>query len=59
LSETYCCLDSVLLWVWIFIHLSKDQISTFLIDSDLSLNNHVINESDEGSQAVVVSLGKL
>lgn len=52
-------INTILLLVILFVHLSKDEISTLLIDSDLGLHNHVVNQSNECSKTVVVSLGKL
>ena len=50
-------LDAVLLLV--FVHLEEDEIGTLLIDLDLSLHHHVVDQSDEGAQAVIVSFGQL
>ena len=36
------------------VHLVHNNLTGFLINSDLGLNNHVIDEADEGSQVVEV-----
>ena len=55
-----CSLNANLrLFFLILAHLSQDQVGTFLVDFHLSLNDHVIDQSDESSQTVVVPLGKL
>jgi len=40
-------------------HFDEDEVSTFLINLNLSLDDHVVNQSNEGSKTVVVSLSKL
>jgi hypothetical protein len=55
LGEAHGGLNTILLRV--LGHLGEDEISTLLIDFDLGLDDHVIDESDEGSEAVVVTLG--
>jgi hypothetical protein len=60
---TYCkadsCLDTILLLIILFVHLCKNGVSTFLVYPYLSFNNHVIDQSNESSKTIVVSLGKL
>ena len=55
-SKAYGCLDTVLLLI--FLHLTEDGVSTLLVDHDLRLDNHIVDQPDESSQAVVVSLSK-
>jgi hypothetical protein len=55
-SKAYGSLDTVLLLI--FLHLIEDGVSTFLVDHDLGLDNHIVDQSDESSQAVVISLSK-
>ena len=55
--EVDCCGDGVLSIV--LAHLNEDQVCTFLVDLDLGLDYHVIYQSDEGAEAVVVSLSEL
>lgn len=43
----------------ILTHFDEDEVSTFLINLNLSLDDHVVNQSNEGSKTVVVSLSKL
>jgi hypothetical protein len=57
LSEAHSGLDTVLFRV--LGHLREDEVGTLLVDSDLGLDDHVVDESDEGAKAVVVSLGEL
>jgi hypothetical protein len=40
-------------------HFDEDEVSTFLINLNLSLDDHVVNQSNEGSKTVIVSLSKL
>lgn len=49
--------DTVFLLV--FQHFAEDEVRTLLVDSDLRLDDHVVNEPDESAQTVVISLGKL
>jgi hypothetical protein len=58
-SKAHSCLDTILFLIILFIHLCKNSVGTLLVDPDLSFNNHVIDQSDESSKTVVVSLGKL
>jgi len=57
LSKAYGSLNTVFLLI--FLHLIENGISTLLIDHDLGLDYHVVDQSDESSQAIVISLSKL
>ena len=41
-----------------FFHLFDDLLCTFLVDSDLRLDDHVVDESDERAQTAVVASGQ-
>jgi hypothetical protein len=41
-----------------FVHFSVDKISGVLIDGDLGLYNHVVDQSDEGAKGGIVLLGE-
>jgi hypothetical protein len=43
----------------VLIHLLQNHLDRLLIDADLGLDDHVINESDESSEVVVVALGQV
>jgi len=55
--KAYSGLNTVLLLI--LFHLIENGLSTILVDTNLGLNHHVVNQSDESSQAVVISLSKL
>lgn len=40
-------------------HLTQDELSTILINFDLSFNNHIVDESNKSTQTLVVLLSKL
>ena len=49
-------LDEVLLLL--IVHLANDQVGSFLIDSDLSFNDPVVNQANERTKALVIHAGK-
>ena len=57
LGEAHSGLDAVLFRV--LGHLREDEVGTLLVDSDLGFDDHVVDEPDEGAEAVVVSFGEL
>lgn len=43
----------------ILTHFNKNKVSTFLVNLDLSFDDHIVNQSNECSKTVIVSLSKL
>lgn len=56
-SETDNSVDTVLLLL--FVHLVEDQVSALLVDDDLRLDNHVVDEADESTETLVISASEL
>lgn len=46
------------LWTF-FVHLFEDILRTFLIDSDLGLYDHVVNQSDKSAETSIVAASEL
>lgn len=43
----------------VLVHLGQNHLDRLLVDTDLSLDDHVINESDESSKVIVIALGQI
>ena len=49
--------DSVLLCF--ILHFTEDELSRFLVDSDLSFDHTIVNEADESTETLVVVSSKM